>query len=553
MSSMKLDMRSMENSMKSEFETKFSNLEENLAQNKATIDESISNITLSIQAEVLSVKEDAEDFFLTNQSSLPTTSDSELQTADEVNEEPPASDLFLFLDPMLHSISSDVAVNHNRISDAVEPKRRSQRLSRGSQHDDDDPVEPEERKPPDIDLLCSLSDQRTLHQALQHPAVELQINASAACNSQRTKFAAEQLVSSEAICKMQHAQRQAEIDRLWAAILCKSKAKLNQSFPGLSKPIRPPPPPPSTLKPTVTEENALLNVSMPPTCRSRLSNPLVLEQPTVLSSSPTSSFQPQESFTKHSPSDVPSVKTYLEVVASNTPTSREANLVSSSSVASQSGAQTSVRTEQKQSAKPASNLPIFVEPKSPIDVVLKRLRILQRMAAQPIAQLYAKCLAENEVKFAQYKQRQAEQEVLYQAARTAILNKSTFSTAPTDPLRTQESFTKHSPSDAPTVKVNSEYVSSTLSITTNRSITEPLVVMSTPDLTYSALAPCSEVNSVQATCDESKVATVQAPTINCAATLVNNVSDVALDSYFVFDPGGQHNIWDPGGLTRLSH
>ena len=92
-----------------------------------------------------------------------------------------------------------------------------------------------------------------------------------------------------------------------------------------------------------------------------------------------------------------------EIVFPNvtTSTSREAKSVSSSSVASQSGAQTSVRTEQKQSAKPASNLPMFVEPKSLADVVLKRLRILQRIAAQPIAQLYAKCLAENEVKFAQ--------------------------------------------------------------------------------------------------------------------------------------------------------
>ena len=245
------------------------------------------------------------------------------------------------------------------------------------------------------------------------------------------------------------------------------------------------------------------------------------------------------------------------------PTSREAKSMSSSFVASQSGAQTSVRIEQEHSAKPATDLPTFA------DIVVKRNRILQR---------------------------RAERLVLYQAARAAFLNKSQDvanlsvteqpivlnpSTSPTAPLQTQDTFTKHSPSDAPTVKANLEYFSSSLSIPTIRSIIEPLVAMSTPEPIYSAtIAPCSKVVSAQVNdqafndlpkwvstpsncfnvvkptppswCDQSKLAAVKAPTNNRAASLVNKVSNVALDSYFVFDPGGQHNIWDPGGLTQLS-
>ena len=76
-----------------------------------------------------------------------------------------------------------------------------------------------------------------------------------------------------------------------------------------------------------------------------VSNPLVSEQPSVLTSPSTSSLQPQESFTKHSPSDAPSVKTYLEVVASNTSTTYLKSSDVSSIDISPSNIVTSAKTE----------------------------------------------------------------------------------------------------------------------------------------------------------------------------------------------------------------
>ena len=124
-----------------------------------------------------------------------------------------------------------------------------------------------------------------------------------------------------------------------------------------------------------------------------------------------------------------------------------------------------------------------------------------------------------------------------------------------------------------------------MSIPTNRSVSEPLVAMSTLELIYpDQLAPCSHVHLEQVSndhatnnipkwlcfplrncfnlamhtppswCDQSNPVPENFSTSSCIAInlLVKDVSTVALDSYFVFDPGGQHNIWDPGGLTQLS-
>ena len=70
-SSMKLDMRSMENSINSnnlKFDSKLLSMEESLELNKATTDASIFGMTMSVQAEILAVKKDADDSSLTKQS-----------------------------------------------------------------------------------------------------------------------------------------------------------------------------------------------------------------------------------------------------------------------------------------------------------------------------------------------------------------------------------------------------------------------------------------------------------------------------------------------------
>ena len=173
------------------------------------------------------------------------------------------------------------------------------------------------------------------------------VNAFAACSAQRARIQSERLAQEVALAQeKQEADRQAaiakqeadrlaaiakqEADRLqWRADSDARRAKITDLGAQLT----------AQLTEVIAAVSALIRKSQ------AVSNPLVSEQPSVLTSPSTSSLQPQESFTKHSPSDAPSVKTYLEVVASNTSTTYLKSSDVSSIDISPSNIVTSAKTE----------------------------------------------------------------------------------------------------------------------------------------------------------------------------------------------------------------